>query len=328
MASKFGKLLESSLKEKGVTQIQLLKRLWHDYEFETKDRKGALKLKYGESDVSKWKSGRTKPPQEVVWALEDILSTPKGSLLEAVGYENAAEFRKLEEGKKMEAKELTDALDLGWLTGRFLSCLKTPDPCRIFSIGTELNESLWVEGERLFPKLKRFLNSKFWRKFNDWKKARVQCFKECVSFLDAVHQKAEEETRMQTTECWEEKGLNDAFWQRIYTHVLLKTKPQPLNVLDRGHLKNLDTTEFVVIDNDLVVKGENTVLAKGEPFQLDRVSKAYWNLVTEFTSASEPKQIWELWQELGITEKLLYKQLEAVSRELIPNWFRCRELEI
>jgi len=133
---------------------------------------------------------------------------------------------------------------------------------------------------------------------------------------------------MKTTECWEEEDLEDTFWQRIYSHVLLKTKPQPLNELDRGYLKNLDTTEFVIKDNELIAKGQNYVLAKGEPFQLDRVSKAYWSLVAGFTSASEPKQIWALWQELDKTEKFLNAQAEAVYREIVPNWFRYRELEI
>lgn len=328
MGTKFPKLLESYLKEKRISQKQLLMTLWHDYEFETKDRKGNLKLKYRESDVSKWKSGRTKPPQEVVWALEDILSTPKGILLEAAGYENAAEFRKLIEKEKTEAKELTDALNLGWLTSRFLSCLKTQDPCRVFPIGEELNESLWVEGDRLFPKLKRFINSKFWREFNNWKKTRVQYFKECISFHDAVRQKAEEKSRLKTTECWEKEGLNDTFWQRIYDHVLLKTKPQPLNGLDGDYLKRLDIAEFVIEDNDLIVKGEKYVLAKGEALQLEHVRKAYWDVVAGLTSSSEPKQIWALWQKLNKTEKFLYKQLEAVSRQIIPNWFRYRELEI
>lgn len=329
MGSKFGKLLESYLKEKRITQIQLLKRLWHDYEFETKDRKGNLKLKYSEADVSKWKSGRTKPPPEVVWALEDILSTtPKGSLLQAAGYREAAEIRKLEEGKKTEAKELTDTLNVGWLTDRFLSSLETRDPLHVSPIGGEFNESLWVEEDPLFPKLKRFLNNKFQRTFNDWKKARVRYFKGCMSFLDAVRQKAEEESQLRTTKCWEKEGLNDTFWQRIYNHVLLKTKPQPLNELDSGYLKHLDAAEFVIKDGDLVVEGENCVLAKGEPFQLECVSKAYWDLVAGLISSSEPKQIWALWQELNKTEKFLYKQLEAVSREIIPNWFRYREVEI
>jgi len=241
---------------------------------------------------------------------------------------NAARFRKPEGVEKVEAKELTKALNVSWLMSRFLSCLGTLDPCHISSIGTELTESLWVEREPLFPELKKLLNNKFWEKFNDWKKARVQCFKECVSFLGTVRQKAEEESQLKTTECWEKEGLDDTFWQRIYTHVLLKTKPQPLNELDRDCLKRLDTTEFVTKDNDLIVKGENSVLAKGEPFQLDRVSKAYWSLVAGFTSASEPKQIWALWQELDKTEKFLNAQAEAMYKEIVPNWFRYRELEI
>jgi hypothetical protein len=132
---------------------------------------------------------------------------------------------------------------------------------------------------------------------------------------------------MKTTEYWEREGLNDTFWQRIYTHVLLKTNPQPLNELDRDYLKRLDVSELVIKDNDLIVEGENCVLVKGEPFQLERVSEAYWSLVAAFTSASGPKQIWALWQEVNKTEKLLNVQAEAVYREIVPNWFRYREIE-
>jgi len=242
--------------------------------------------------------------------------------------QSAAKFRKLEEIEKVEEKEFTKALNVSWLMSRFLSYLRTPDPCQAGSKQIELYETSWVEEHPLFPKLKRLLNNKFWTKFRDWKKVRGQYFAKCTSFLDAIHKKAEEETQMQTTECGEEKGLNDDLWQRIYTHVLLKTKPQPLNELDRGYLENLDTTEFVIIDNDLVVKGENTALAKGEPPCLERVSKAYWSLVADFTSSSEGKQIWELWQELGIMEKSLNAQAGAAYEEIILNWFRYRELEI
>ena len=242
--------------------------------------------------------------------------------------QNAARFRKPEEIKKVEAKEFAKALNVSWLMSHFLSCLRTPDPCHILSIGTELTESLWVEREPLFPELKKLLNNKFWTKFDDWKKARVQYFKECVSFRDAVRQKVEQESQMKTTECWEKEGLHDTFWQRIYTHIFLKTEPRALDRLDKDYLQRLETTEFIVEANCLIVKGKNCILAEGEPFQLDRVSEAYWSLVAGFTSASGPKQIWALWQELDKTEKFLNAQAEAVYREIVPNWFGYRELEI
>jgi hypothetical protein len=245
--------------------------------------------------------------------------------------QSAAKFRKPQEVEKVEAKELAKALNVSWLMSRFLSCLRTPDPCQIHPVGTEqieLDQTSWVEEHPLFPELKRLLDNKFWEKFNNWKKLGVEYFKECVSFLDDVRQKAEEESQMKTTEYWEKEGLNDTFWQRIYTHALLKTNPQPLNELDRGYFKRLDVSEFVIKDNDLIVEGENCVLAKGEPLQLACASKTYWSLVAGFTSASGPKQIWALWQEVNKTEKFLNAQAEAVYREIVPNWFRYREIEI
>ena len=267
------------------------------------------------------------------WILYRWLGLDVEEIAEKLGISSESVWHDVEETEKegvgkMEAKELKKTLDVNWLMSRFLSYLRTPDPCQVGSKQIELYETSWVEEHPLFRELKRLLDNKFWTKFRDWKKVRSQYFAKCTSFLDAVHQKAEEESQMKTTECGEEKGLNDVFWQRIYTHVLLKTKPQPLNELDRGYLKNLDKTEFVIRDNSLIAKGENTILAKGEPFQLDRVSKAYWNLVAGFTSASEPKQMWALWQELGTTEKFLNAQAGAVYEEILPNWFRYQELEI
>ena len=267
------------------------------------------------------------------WILYRWLGLEVEEIAEKLGILSESVWHDVEETEKegvgkMEAKELTKTLNVSWLMSRFLSCLRTPDPCQVGTKQIELLETSWVEEHPLFPELKRLLDNKFWTKFSDWKKVRGHYFRKCTSFLDTVHQKAEEEAQMQTTECWEEKGLNDALWQRIYAHVLLKTKPQPLDELDRGYLKNLDTTEFVIKHNNLIAKGEGSVLAKGELSHLECVSKAYWSLVAGFTSASEPKQIWELWRELGTTEKSLNTQAGAVYEEIIPNWFRYRELEI
>jgi len=267
------------------------------------------------------------------WILHKWFGLDKGEIAEKLGISSERIWRDIEETEKewagkVEAKELTKALNVSWLMNRFLSCLRTPDSCHILSIGTELTESLWVEREPLFPELKKLLNNNFWTKFDDWKKTRVQYLKECVSFRDAVRQKVEQESQMKTTECWEKEGLHDTFWQRIYTHIFLKTEPRALDRLDKDYLQRLETTEFTVEANCLIVKGENCILAEGEPSQLDRVSEAYWSLVAGFTSASGPKQIWALWQELDKTEKFLNAQAEAVYKEIVPNWFRYRELEI
>lgn len=249
-----------------------------------------------------------------------------------LGISHESFWRDIEETEKevgrVEPKELARAQDVSWLMSRFLSCLRTPDPLQILPVSTEqmeLYETSWVEEQPLFPELKRLLGNEFCGKFNDWKKVRGQYFGKCISFLDTVRQNAERESQMKTTEYGEEWGLNDVFWQRIYSHVLLKTKLQPLNELDKGYLKNLDRTEFVIMGNDLVVKSESTVLVKGEPSQLDRVSKAYWSLVAGFTSTSEPRQIWALWQELGTIEKSLNTQAGAVYDEIISKWFRYRD---
>ncbi len=83
MANKLGDLLRKLREEAGLTQEGLVKeiRRW-GYE------------KYSKSDVSKWEHGRTKPEKAVIETLEDIFDSPKGLLLKAAGYQEAAYYRK------------------------------------------------------------------------------------------------------------------------------------------------------------------------------------------------------------------------------------------
>lgn len=47
------------------------------------------------SEVSKWESGKRRPPEDVIEAFESVFSTPPGYLLEAAGYTKAAKYRRL-----------------------------------------------------------------------------------------------------------------------------------------------------------------------------------------------------------------------------------------
>ena len=46
-------------------------------------------------EVSKWESGKRRPPEDVVEAFENMFSTAPGYLLEAAGYTKLAEYRRL-----------------------------------------------------------------------------------------------------------------------------------------------------------------------------------------------------------------------------------------
>jgi transcriptional regulator with XRE-family HTH domain len=85
MQEKFGERLKEIRIEREMTQTELVERI-HKQGYE----------KYSAADVSKWEHGRNKPPEDVVELLEeDIFHLPKGLLLEAAGYSQAAEYRRL-----------------------------------------------------------------------------------------------------------------------------------------------------------------------------------------------------------------------------------------
>jgi len=82
---KFGELLRQLRNERRLSQKRLVEEIH-------KQGYG----KYGAADVSKWEHERYTPPEDVVELLEeDIFHLPKGLLLEAAGYLQAAEYRRL-----------------------------------------------------------------------------------------------------------------------------------------------------------------------------------------------------------------------------------------
>lgn len=112
MENKFGELLRKYRQARELTQRRLLDLLWDTETCDRVDSDGKIRHKYNEQDVSKWESGGTKPPEDVVDALEDILSTPRGLLLEAAGYDAAAELKKSRKGKSEGREETKVLLDL------------------------------------------------------------------------------------------------------------------------------------------------------------------------------------------------------------------------
>ncbi len=84
MVEKFGEILKKLRKEHHLTQDELLARLPDERH-----------QNYDLSEVSKWESGKRKPPEDVIEAFESVFSTPPGYLLEAAGYTKLAEYRRL-----------------------------------------------------------------------------------------------------------------------------------------------------------------------------------------------------------------------------------------
>jgi len=85
MEGKFGDLLKKTRRERQMTQAQLVEEI----------HKQGDELKYRAADVSKWEHGWYRPPEDVVEYLEDIFHLPEGRLLEAAGYLQTAEYRRL-----------------------------------------------------------------------------------------------------------------------------------------------------------------------------------------------------------------------------------------
>lgn len=112
MEKNFGELLKEFREARGLTGRKLLELLWDTDEFDRTDADGLVRHKYNEPDVSKWESGTTTPPANVVEALEDVLPTPKGLLLEAAGYHAEATLRKLREGTREGRGEANAFADL------------------------------------------------------------------------------------------------------------------------------------------------------------------------------------------------------------------------
>ena len=84
MANKFGELLRKHRKGVGLTQQNLAEKL--------AGRTGDNRCSF--TTVSRWESGIIRPPDHVVEALEEMLLVPKGTLLGAAGYREAAYYRK------------------------------------------------------------------------------------------------------------------------------------------------------------------------------------------------------------------------------------------
>jgi transcriptional regulator with XRE-family HTH domain len=81
--------------ERRRSQIRILRKRW-DYTQEGLAKVLNLKLgaTYGKSAMSKWESGKTKPPQAVLEELEDMFGVREGYLLEVYGYLDEALLRK------------------------------------------------------------------------------------------------------------------------------------------------------------------------------------------------------------------------------------------
>ena len=79
--SEFCRLLRRYRKERHLTQQAL------------RDKLKSQGYCYTESAISKWESGKRKPPADVVEVLEDILESPKAWLLKAAGYRADAQIR-------------------------------------------------------------------------------------------------------------------------------------------------------------------------------------------------------------------------------------------
>jgi len=79
--SEFCRLLRQYRKERHLTQQALM------------DKLNSQGYSYTASAISKWESGKRRPPADVVEVLEDILESPKAWLLKAAGYRADAQIR-------------------------------------------------------------------------------------------------------------------------------------------------------------------------------------------------------------------------------------------
>lgn len=93
-------MLRQLRRDSKLAQKALVERL-HDQGY---------KGRYKEADISRWEHGRTRPPEDVVEALEDILRAPPGLLLGAAEYYSAAEVRA--SGQRRQRPESSLMIDI------------------------------------------------------------------------------------------------------------------------------------------------------------------------------------------------------------------------
>lgn len=138
MATRFSELLSKFREDQGLSQRGLVERL-HGEGYE----------KYQVAAISKWETGRAKPPTDVVEVLEDILGISPGVLLQAAEYYQAANQRRAEAEREQQGRQgNVQALAARMkeeLTG--LAMVEKVVVPRISSITEPGLYDLWLEGK-------------------------------------------------------------------------------------------------------------------------------------------------------------------------------------
>ena len=251
---------------------------------------------------------------------------PREKILTDFSNQRAVSVRQIEryvsQGRALKAKELKNRLDLPWFADRLLKSVTVPEPLQIYELRYLETEELWLEKQPGFHTFKKHFSHKiFWDTFKSWKSERESYRQKCFNLLNKVSCEAERESQMKITEEYDEEGIYDTFPARVYEHILLKTKPQP-DSLSRGYPQNLEETHLDIKGDEIIVREQRVILAKGKTDQLRGLVEVYQKLTSNPSLLETAKQIWHLYHELRDTTNYLHEELNNFYSSIAPNWIR------
>jgi len=251
---------------------------------------------------------------------------PRKSILEDLAKQYDRDSRTIErhisEGRVIRVKKLKNLLDLPWFANKLLESITMPEPLSVSRLKDLEMGELWVEKQPGFHTFKKyFIHKVFWDSFKSWKNERELYCQKCLEFLKTVSCEAERESQMKITEEYDEEGIYDTFPARVYQHILLKTKPQ-LDSLSTGYLSNLEEMHCDINGDELIVREQSSVLAKGEAYKLRRLIELYPKLTSSPSLLETGKEIWDFYHELRKTTSYLEEELSSFCSCITPNWVR------
>lgn len=251
---------------------------------------------------------------------------PRESILADFSNQWAVSVRQVEryvsQGRALKAKKLKNRLDLPWFADRLLKSVKVPEPLQVYELRYLETGELWLEKQSGFHTFKKHFSHKiFWNTFKSWKSERASYCQKCFDLLDTISCEAERESQMKITEEYDEEGIYDTFPARVYEHILLKTKPWP-DSLSRGYFKNLEEMHFDINGDEIIVREQRIMVAKGKTYQFRRLVEVYQKLTSNPSLLETAKQIWHLYHELRDTTNYLYEELNNFYSSIAPNWVR------
>lgn len=315
MGHQFGRLLKQSRKDAKLSQKQLLERI----------RQAGYEERYSEADISKWEHGRTKPPEDVIEDLEDVLFVSKGLLLAAAGYSAGKEYRKLQDQSALnlppwvvqaqqahlegiERHEVFNGLETTTYPGGlgvrqrlefFTGCFLEIEP---------RNQRFWAllsDHDIVMTQLRGHLRDEaFWKQVDDFREKDERC----VPLLDAACKRftsaGEELAPLRPSRGPEPGAYITTGWARRVLVRALTPEPGPKEPSEYHHQKLPDGGSMLE-DDGLIYVGPDDVAAE----------QRHRELVDDFINTEEFNQIVSLMKGLRNLRQQIIARIDQCLRK-------------